>query len=250
MWFSAWREIWSRIGGEAAVLVCLILVVIGSWGFLALADEVEEGDLQTIDERILLSLRRADDLSKPAGPDWMGSIARDITSLGGYAVLSLVLLAVSGYLFLDNNYRVMWFVLTATVGGYALSMGLKSIFDRARPEIVPHLTQFQSSSFPSGHSMMSAVMYLTLGTLLARLVAPRRLKVYFLSVATVLAVLVGLSRVYLGVHYLTDVMAGWSAGVAWSVSCWLVIVWLQRRGNIAETNGVTNEPAKDLPTTG
>jgi undecaprenyl-diphosphatase len=113
-----------------------------------------------------------------------------------------------------------------------LSTLLKDVFDRPRPSVVPHLSYVATSSFPSGHSLMAAVVYLTLGSLLARLVQSARLKLYFLSVAVVLACLVGMSRVYLGVHYPTDVLAGWAAGLAWAVLCWLLARYLQQRGAV------------------
>jgi undecaprenyl-diphosphatase len=116
-----------------------------------------------------------------------------------------------------------------------LSTVLKDLFGRPRPTVVPHLFYVSSASFPSGHSMLSAVVYLTLGSLLARLVEQRRLKVYFLSVALLLSFLVGVSRVYMGVHYPTDVLAGWSAGLAWGLLCDLVARWLQQHGAVEKT---------------
>jgi undecaprenyl-diphosphatase len=126
----------------------------------------------------------------------------------------------------------MAFVFGATSSGFALSVALKALFRRPRPEVVPHLMRAYSSSFPSGHSMISAVVYLTLGVLLAQLVHRRLLKFYFLMLAVLLTVLVGVSRVYLGVHYPTDVLAGWTAGLVWAVLGWLVQRALQRRGQV------------------
>src|SRR5207245_2521008 len=123
-------------------------------------------------------------------------------------------------------------VVLATAGGGALSAGLKWWFGRKRPEIVPHLVNVGSASFPSGHSMLALVTYLTLGALLARFVARRRSRTYCVAVSLLLALLVGLSRVYLGVHYPTDVLAGWSAGLAWALPCWLVARYLQYRGKV------------------
>ena len=126
----------------------------------------------------------------------------------------------------------MGFLLGAVAGGCVLSLGLKSLFDRPRPELVPHLMTAYFSSFPSGHSMMSAVVYGTLGSVLSTLVTRRRLKFYFLALAAIIAGMVGVSRVYLGVHYPTDVLAGWSAGLAWSTTCWLLGRSLKREGTI------------------
>src|SRR5207302_4145258 len=123
-------------------------------------------------------------------------------------------------------------LLVATLGGFLISGLLKNHYERPRPAVVPHLSYVYSSSFPSGHSMLSAVIYLTLGSLLARLAERRRLKIYCVAVAMLLTFLVGVSRVYLGVHYPTDVLAGWAAGLAWAVLCWLVTRYLQRHGAV------------------
>jgi undecaprenyl-diphosphatase len=218
---------------EAALLVVVLLLVVGVWAFVELADEVREGETQPLDVRVLTLLRRADDPARPVGPDWLANAARDVTALGGAAVLVLVLLAVLGYLALERRAPEMVLVAVAAGGGLLVSTALKLGFDRARPDAVPHLASVGDPSFPSGHSMLSAVVYLTLGTLLARIEARRRVKAYILGLAMLLAGLVGLSRVYLGVHYPTDVLAGWTAGLVWALGCWAVARVLQRRGAIA-----------------
>jgi undecaprenyl-diphosphatase len=221
-------------GHELGLILGLLVVVLGTWGFFWLAGEVLEGDTQRLDERIIRALRRPDDPATPIGPPWMEEVARDITSLGGVALIVLITGSVVGFLALDRKYGAMWFVLGATSSGFALSAALKALFRRPRPEVVPHLMKAYTSSFPSGHSMMSAVVYLTLGVLLARLVRRRRLKFYFISLAVLLTVLVGVTRVYMGVHYPTDVLAGWTVGLVWAVLCWLVQRALQRQGQVEE----------------
>jgi len=137
-----------------------------------------------------------------------------------------------GYLALEHRYDAIVLVVVATAGGGLLGEGMKWWFARERPAIVPHLGNVGSASFPSGHSMLALVTYLTLGALLARFVARRRSRTYCVAVSLLLALLVGLSRVYLGVHYPTDVLAGWSAGLAWALPCWLVARYLQYRGKV------------------
>lgn len=221
----AWFE-----NADLLLLLAVLVVVLGTWGFIALADEVAEGGTQHLDERIILALRQPPDRSKPIGPDWLGEAGRDLTALGGFTVLSLVTLGVAGYLAIVRKFHALGLLLAATLGGLALSTLLKWIFDRPRPQVVPHLSQVYTSSFPSGHSLLSAVVYLTLGALLARFVESKRLKTYFLALALLLIFLVGVSRVYLGVHYPTDVLAGWTAGLIWAVLCWLTVRYLQKRG--------------------
>jgi undecaprenyl-diphosphatase len=214
------------------VLLAALTLAGSVWLFLTVANEVVEGETHRIDQWLLLSLRNPDDSADPVGPPWMEEVGRDLTALGGIAVLTLITLTVVGYLFLAHKHHAALFVLGAVVGGLLLSTLLKGLFARPRPDLVPHLSHVSSSSFPSGHSMLSAVVYLTLGTLLARLARPLSHKVFFVAVALLLSLLVGMSRVYLGVHYPTDVVAGWTAGLAWAVLCWLTARYLQRRGAV------------------
>ena len=230
------RRVISWIGGhELPVLIALLVSCLSVWAFVRVADAVSEGGTQQFDEWAIRSMRRADDPATPIGPRWMHEIGRDLTALGGIANLTLTVSAVLGFLWLRKMSGAAWLVLLATSSGLIVSMLLKHLFQRERPSIVPHLSIVSTSSFPSGHSMLSALVYLTLGALLARFVERRRLKAYFLLVALTLTLLVGVSRVYLGVHYPTDVLAGWSAGLAWALGCWLVAWYLQRRGAVEKT---------------
>lgn len=217
---------------EPAVLLALLLVLICCWGFVELADEVTEGDTARFDEWALRALRRPDDPSRPIGPRWMLEVGRDITALGGMTVLALLTAMVVGFLWMRRMFGAMLLVLAATVGGAVVSLSLKHLFARPRPELVPHLSEVYSSSFPSGHAMLSATVYLTLGTLLGQFVQGFHIKAYFLLVALGLTILVGASRVYMGVHYPTDVLAGWSAGLVWALGCWLIARWLQNKGAV------------------
>lgn len=223
---------------EPVLLVTLLAIVLGVWAFAEIADEVIEGETHSLDERIILAMRRPDNLAQPIGPEWLEGLGLDITALGGYAVLTLLVLVVAGYLLLSRKFCAMWLVLIASGTGWGLTMVLKELFGRQRPSVVPHLQEQTSMSFPSGHAMMSAVVYLTLGVLLAQFAADRwATRIYLLVVAILVTFLVGVSRVFLGVHYPTDVLAGWSAGLTWAVLCWLVARWLQRRGMVETCAG-------------
>jgi undecaprenyl-diphosphatase len=217
---------------ELPVLIAMLLLFGTIFGFVELADEVLEGSTQSIDETILLSLRAAEDPSMPAGPLWLGEVMRDLTALGGATLLFLLTFTIVIYLMLQRRLGSMTFLIAAIVGGALVSLILKETFGRPRPDLVTHLSYVTTSSFPSGHSMLSAVTYLTLGALLARIHTSRRIKAFFLIVAIFLTVLVGISRVYLGVHWPTDVLGGWTVGAAWAILCWFVARWLQARGRI------------------
>ncbi|MCB8887603.1 phosphatase PAP2 family protein [Vreelandella malpeensis] len=223
----------TRLGRhELALLLCLAIISGGIWGFVALAGEVIEGDTQSFDERLLLALRNPADLNDPIGPGWVEEMGRDFTALGGVGVLVLITLGALGYLLLARHFRAALFALVAVPGGILLSTVMKLGFDRPRPDLVPHEAMVYTASFPSGHSMMSAVTYLTLAALLIRIQPALRLKAYLLILAILLTLLVGISRVYLGVHWPTDMLAGWTAGASWAALCWGVMHWLQGRGQI------------------
>lgn len=226
---AAWRWLTHH---DLIVLLAVLVVVAATLGFLKLADAVRGGATQSFDESILLSLRNPDDLSRPVGPWWTVNVGRDITALGGATDLTVLTVVTVGFLFMARKRSAAVFLLAAVCGGLVLSMLLKDVFERPRPGVVPHLMEEHSSSFPSGHSMMSAVVYLTLGALLDRFVEGRHLKLYCLAVAMLLTMLVGCSRVFLGVHYPTDVLGGWTAGLTWAVLCWLVARYLQKRGAV------------------
>jgi undecaprenyl-diphosphatase len=204
---------WLLVGLGA----CLLL-----FAFISLAGEVMEGDTQALDVRILKAFRSADDPARPIGPDWIEFALLDLTALGGPTVLGLVVCAVVGFLLLQGRYRTALVILVTSISGEIMNTAMKHAFMRPRPTVVPHLRDAVSTSFPSGHAMDSAVIYLTLGAMLMRVAERRLTKVYCLVVALVLTLLVGVSRVYLGVHYPTDVVGGWILGFAWASICWLV----------------------------
>ena len=223
--FASW---WGTM--SLVVLIGVLVAVGGTWAFIEIADEVTEGDTQKFDDWALQALRKPD--GTPIGPRWMHEAGRDLTALGGVMVLSLFTFGVAGYLLMVRKYHAMWLVIIATFGGLIVSTILKRSFDRDRPDIVPHLSHVYTSSFPSGHSMLSAVVYLTLGSLLARLAPNYKVKLYFIGLALFLTSLVGVSRVYMGVHYPTDVLAGWTAGCVWATLCYIVARQLQIRGKV------------------
>ena len=208
------------------------------WIFLILAGEIAEGETQAFDIMILKAMRSPDDLAKPIGPDWVEGVLLDLTALGGSTVLSLVIFSVVGFLLLQARYRTALVVAITSISGEVVSAVLKQTFNRPRPSVVPHLRDVYTMSFPSGHAMESAIVYLTLGAILMRVTDSRLTKLYCLGMAMLLTLLVGVSRVYLGVHYPTDVIGGWMIGFVWASVCWMAAARFERRA------GITAERAK------
>jgi undecaprenyl-diphosphatase len=228
-WHALLAHVSRRERTELGVLLVALGILALAIGFVFVADNVIRGDTRHFDESVIRALRTVKDPAVPVGPPWLLASALDITALGSATVLGLAVLAITGYLVLNGLYRTSAFVFVASSGGWILNWALKQAFDRPRPELVPHLRDVMSSSFPSGHALTSAAVYLTLGTLLMRLAQGRLAKIYCIAVAMLATLLVGASRVYLGVHYPTDVLAGWLIGLSWALVCWMIERWLERR---------------------
>lgn len=225
------------------ILLALVagLIVI----FLLLLNYVSSGTAGSFDRNLLLALRSPADLADPRGPGWVEEMGRDFTALGGIPILTLVSVGVLAYLLMVHKRRAAVFVFAATFGALLLSNGLKLLVERDRPDLVPHGARVYTASFPSAHAMQSATTYLTLGVLMASLQRRRRVKIYIVSSAVLVTLLVGSSRVYLGVHWPTDVIAGWAVGAAWALLCWLAVRRLQQHGQIEQPDplppGVTDD---------
>jgi len=216
--------------GSAMALVLTIAGLLFVFGFIA--QEVVKGKTLAFDREVMLALRSSADPRVPIGPTWLPEAARDLTSLGSIIVLIIITLAVVGYLFLAGRSAVAWLTLIAVFGGIALSDLLKFAFGRARPDEVTPLARVFTTSFPSGHATLSAITYLTIGAILARSQPSSTLSLYSMSLAAFLTVLIGVSRIYLGVHYPTDVLAGWCIGAAWAMGCWAIMAYLQCVGQV------------------
>lgn len=233
---SSWRETARRLGGavEPRLLAALFALAGCVWLFLQIADEVDEGETASFDRRILLALRSPADPADPLGPGWLEEFGRDVTALGSFGILTFVTFAAAGFLLMSGKRRSTLLLLVSIGGGQLLTTLFKHGYDRPRPDLVPHGALVYTASFPSGHAMMAAVTYLTLGAMLARIQPTRTLQAYVLGLAVLVTVAVGISRIYLGVHWPTDVLAGWTAGAAWALLCWTVARWLARRGAVEQ----------------
>jgi undecaprenyl-diphosphatase len=227
---SRWRNFRAYGWREFVLLVSVGALTACLWSFVAITEEMHEQEHHETENALMLALRDPADLHRPIGPSWVTSASLDVTALGGASVLTILTILVLGFLVLQRRFGAAGLLFGATVGGTLLSQGLKHLINRDRPNAVPHLAEISNSSYPSGHSMLSAIVYLTLAAVLAQTIENRRGKIYIVVAALALAFLVGVSRVIIGVHYPSDVLAGWTAGIGWAALCWLVGHWFQSRG--------------------
>lgn len=226
---------------DVRILLAFLLLAAAAFAFVAIAEEVSEGETHAFDRWLMLSLRDSADLSLPAGPAWLKAMMIDITALGGWAVLTIVVMFAAGYLLAIRKVSTAAFVVAASVSGALAGGLLKTLFDRTRPDLVSHLVEVDSASFPSGHAMHSAIIYLTLGALLAGTQKGRGVKIYLLTAAILLTLAIGFSRVYLGVHWPSDVIAGWSIGAAWALTCSLLAHVLRSRRTLDQPSEAPEE---------
>lgn len=232
--------LWRFSRREIGLVLALAIVAGGLWIFVEVVDVAMEGDAHAVDRAILLALRVPGDPAQPVGPAWLTIFVKDLTTLGGYSIIAVISLLVAGYLALSRDWNRIALIAISILGGIGLSQWAKSLFARPRPDFVAHLVEVQTASLPSGHAMMSAVVYLTLGVLLAQVQQRRGAALYVLAAAVLLALAVGLSRVFLGVHYPSDVLAGWAFGAAWAMACWTVarlLALYRRRGRAGRSSG-------------
>ncbi len=225
---SHWQTWWRTAGWDEAVRVVGAVTFVGAvLFFISLARQAPNGAYQALELQLMQAMRLD---GEPLGPYWAESAVRDVTALGSAVVLILLILLIVGHLCLRRRFRLALLVAISTAGGEILNTLLKNAFERPRPDAALRLVEVASTSFPSGHAMAASIVYLTLGLVLARAAERRLEQMYFVAVALFLTGITGFSRVYLGVHYPTDVLAGWAAGTAWALLCCYVEDRLARRG--------------------
>ena len=241
------RRVWRLARTEITALAALFVLAAGIMTFVELADDMTEADGRAFDQAVLLALRPGGS-ADGWGPSWLETAALDLTSLGGISVLGLFGLIVVLFLILQRKRLSALLLVLGLAGGVALSEGLKAVFERDRPPEAWQAVETINASFPSGHALLSAVFYLSIGVMLTRAFPRRRFKAYVLGVALLLTLIVGLTRVYLAAHWASDVLAGWSVGAAWAMALWLVAYAVQRRQAV-DAGGPHDETLPDDPIT-
>ncbi|MEG3177073.1 phosphatase PAP2 family protein [Sphingomonas sp. RB3P16] len=212
---------WPIIAVAATALAGGMLLLVG-----ALFDH---GVQFRFDRALLLWVRGGVAHGVPPGPAWLTQTALDVTALGGPTVLLLIAVLAAGLLILQRHWLTLGLVLSGTISGALVVTAVKALVGRTRPEVTDHLVQVYNASFPSGHAANSACVYLTLALLLQPITDRRSVRRYIVGAAVLLVTAIGCSRVYLGVHWPSDVLAGWTFGGLWAVAWWALGAALRLR---------------------
>lgn len=227
---------------EMRLVVAFVVVSLVLLGTVHLGSEIREDGTSSFDRWMILALRQPGDLGRPIGPAWLRPVFVDITALGGVTALTLLTATVIGYLLVARKFGTAALLAAATISGTLIGQVLKFTFARVRPTIVPRFVDIHTLSYPSGHAVNSAVVFLTLGALLARAEPIRRMRVYIVAVAMLVTILIGFSRVYVGVHWPTDVIAGWAVGGSWALLWSAIMIRLQHTHRVENPGAGTEDP--------
>lgn len=208
---------------EGRTLVTMMVVVGAVLAFLGLGGEMREGETAGWDGRLLLLLRDPHDPKTLLGPGWLQECMRDLTAMGGVTLLTLGIGVAVVVLLYHRKRREALILGGVVICASLVGEVLKALYDRPRPNLVPHGTYFAEASFPSGHTTTSTTGWMTLALVVASLETRTRAKIFPFVIAAVVCVLTGISRVYFGVHWPSDVLAGWILGSGWALAAWALL---------------------------
>lgn len=233
-----------RLPGCAHVRHSLVIATLSATGMLAawlVIGLLTQGGMAAIDHRVLAIFHNVYDPNDPIGPDWLESVMRDITSLGSNVVIIMITAGAAAVLGMMGRKGPAILLTVSITATFILNAVLKSAVDRARPDFLAPSIAVETASFPSSHAMMSAALYLLLAGIAAREIADRRLATALIVAAGGLTFVIGATRVYLGAHWPSDVLAGWLLGAAAALAAWQ----LARSPTSPERERSTSVPQKD-----
>jgi undecaprenyl-diphosphatase len=219
-----WRWLWARLRAlEARTLIAIMLIAAGLLAFLRLGDAVRAGRTLDLDRRIILALRDPANPGQPRGSFWTRNILHDLTALGGVGVLTLTVLVATIFLWVNGRRRHAAVLLGTVTAATVIGEMIKSAYHRPRPDLVAYGDYFSESSFPSGHSNIATVVWMTLALIVASLERTRIGKATAFVAGGFISLTAGASRVYFAVHWPSDVVGGWILGSGWALMAWLVL---------------------------
>jgi undecaprenyl-diphosphatase len=225
---SGW--FWARLRAlEARTLIAIMLIAAGLLAFLRLGDAVRAGRTLDVDRRIILALRDPANPSQPRGSFWTKDILHDLTALGGVAVLTLAVVVAAIFLWVNGRRRHAGVLLGTVLAATVVGQLIKGAYNRPRPDLVAYGDYFSQSSFPSGHSEIATVVWMTLALIIASLERTRIGKATAFIVCGFISLTAGATRVYFAVHWPSDVLGGWIVGAGWALVAWIALgAWKQR----------------------
>ncbi len=226
-WTHRLRAVLRPIEPRALALVALVTA--GVWTMLHLGGEVREGETTAFDTFVVQALRAPGQPHVPIGPRWLADVMRDVTALGGTTIVVLATSLAVAALCFHRHWRRAAILTAVMVLAQSCDELLKTAYDRTRPDFAAYGAYVYAQSFPSGHSTASAALWLSLAMIAASFEPSRRRKATWFAFAGLIILGVGASRVYLGVHWPTDVIAGWMLGACWALTGWLAWRWIARR---------------------
>ena len=213
----------SELPGSELARRGLLLATLAATGMLLAwlaSGLLSQAGLAGLDHALMQALHDEIYPSDPIGPEWLENALRDISALGSNIIVVLATVTAATLLVMRNRQGPAVLLLVTVAAAFMLNWALKGMFDRERPDFLSYSVSVESSSFPSSHAMLGAVLYLLIAAIVTREYASRQWGVLVMSIGIFIAFAIGFSRIYLGAHWPSDVLAGWALGAACALAAW------------------------------